>query len=70
MLVGDIESGLFVLRQSPTTCTGDLDGDGVVATTDLEIVIVNWGGPGGDVTGDGTTDVQDLIAVIKAWGEC
>jgi hypothetical protein len=51
-------------------CPSDLDGDSVVSTSDLLIVLGNWGGPAGDVTGDGTTDTADLLNVLADWGPC
>jgi hypothetical protein len=54
----------------PFTCAADLTGDGVVAVSDLLILLGAWGTPGGDVTGDGATDVADLLALLAAWGSC
>jgi hypothetical protein len=54
---------------------GDLDGNGVVDTADLLIVLAEWGPcpdppdpcPG-DVNGDGVVDTEDLLAVLGNWG--
>ncbi|MEE2819865.1 MAG: hypothetical protein VX615_04555 [Planctomycetota bacterium] len=61
-------------------CVADVDGDLVVAVSDVLVVIANWGitgdgtfRPTGDIApapnGDCTVDVSDLLAVIAAWGE-
>lgn len=58
-------------------CLGDLNGDRVVNSTDLNIVLTDFGctaGPGncpGDADGDGDTDSTDLNIVLTAFGtEC
>ncbi len=54
---------------------GDLNGDGVVGSADLDIVRAHWGAtvsPGdltqGDATGDGTVGSADLDLVRANWG--
>jgi hypothetical protein len=52
-------------------CPADIDGDGVVAASDLSALLGNWGGAGvGDVDGSGTVDAADLSALLGAWGPC
>jgi hypothetical protein len=52
-------------------CPEDLNGDGVVNTADLLMLLANWGGEGdGDINGDGTVDTTDLLILLAAWGEC
>jgi hypothetical protein len=51
-------------------CPADLDGDSLVSTTDLLVLLAGWGGPGGDINGNGITDTQDLLALLAAWGPC
>ena len=53
---------------------GDLDGDGFVGITDLNIVLSNWNQnvtPGvwldGDPTGDGFVGIEDLNTVLGNW---
>ena len=64
----------------PTQCTADVDGNGVVAVSDVLLVISNWGQCGdgtfrpiGDIAplpyGDCCVDVADILAVIGSWGE-
>lgn len=55
---------------------GDLNGDGMVNSTDLDIVRGNWGQsvqagclPCGDASGDGTVDSADLDIVRANWGK-
>ncbi len=55
--------------------TGDLNGDGLVGSADLDIVRANWGqtvDPGclscGDPSGDGTVGSADLDIVRANWG--
>lgn len=58
---------------SCTACTGDVDGDGQVAVTDLLDVLGGWGpnpGDPADINGDGTVDVIDLLLLLAAWGPC
>ena len=73
--VADGGSGLQVIDVSSCQrllCPADANSSGEVDEDDLELVIDNWGQPGGagDVNQDGTVDVQDLAAVILAWGVC
>jgi hypothetical protein len=63
----------------PTLCPADVDGDGVVAVSDVLVVIGTWGQvgdgtfrPEGDCAplpnGDCVVDVGDVLAVVGAWG--
>ena len=55
---------------------GDLNGDGVVSSDDLDLVRANWGrtdvppgdGSRGDATGDGKVDSADLDIIRANWG--
>ena len=54
-------------------CDADVDGDGVVAVSDLLAVLASWGPCSGcaeDIDGDGIVAVGDLLAVLGAWGDC
>lgn len=63
-------------------CAEDVDGDGIVAVSDILTIIGNWGNcgdgtyrPEGDIApapnGDCCVTVADILAVISAWGnEC
>ena len=54
-------------------CPADLDGDGLVAFSDLLILISNWGtcdSCPGDLDDNGAVDFIDLIAVLVSYGTC
>ncbi|MFK7961833.1 MAG: zinc-dependent metalloprotease family protein [Phycisphaerales bacterium] len=57
-------------------CAGDVDGNGVVGTSDLLSVLAGWGAcPSGgacpaDLNGNGSVDVSDLLVLLSAWGPC
>ena len=70
-----IDHGTPAAENSPLPVTGDLDGDGQVGASDLDIVRANWGGavtPGdllhGDANGDGEVGAADLDVVRANWG--
>jgi hypothetical protein len=49
---------------------GDLNGDGIVASADLAILLAAWGGGGAaDINGDGVVDANDLGELLAAWME-
>ena len=55
-----------------TLLMGDLDGDGFVGLTDLNLVLGNWNqsvtpGADADPSGDGFVGIEDLNAVLGAW---
>lgn len=54
-------------------CPADLSGDGVVNSSDLNMVLANFGcaggGCSGDVDGDGDTDSADLNLLLAAFGD-
>jgi endonuclease/exonuclease/phosphatase family metal-dependent hydrolase len=68
----------FQPTSQPTSCDGDVDGDGAVGVSDILSVIGNWspnGGdccPGceGDVNGDLVVDVTDILFIVSSWGTC
>ena len=55
-----------------SSCTGDVNGDGMVDVTDILAVVGAWGETGGpaDVNGDGIVDVSDILELVGAWGPC
>lgn len=70
-----IEHGTPGAANSPRPVTGDLDGDGQVGASDLDIVRANWGStvaPGdlahGDANGDGKVGAADLDIIRANWG--
>jgi hypothetical protein len=68
--IADALSGTYY----PSAIEGDLDGDGFVGITDLNIVLGNWNQnvtPGnlieGDPNGDGFVGIEDLNEVLGNW---
>ncbi len=52
----------------PAGVIGDLDGDGIVAASDLSMLLSQWGGAGsGDLDGDGTVGAADLAMLLGNW---
>jgi hypothetical protein len=51
-------------------CPFDLDEDGVVASSDLALVLGGWGTSSPDLTGDGLVNAADIAQLIGAWGAC
>lgn len=56
-------------------CPGDLDGDGLIATTDILLFLSDFGcvpPPSpcpGDVDGDGATSISDLLLLLGTFGD-
>jgi subtilisin family serine protease len=51
-------------------CPGDADGDRVVGTSDLLLLLSTWGGPGaGDLNGSGIAGTDDLLLLLTFWGQ-
>jgi uncharacterized membrane protein len=71
VIVGFTDNGkAFRIRNfnAPPPVPGDLDGDGIVDSTDLGIILSNWGGSGaGDLNGDGVVDSAALGVLLSAW---
>ncbi len=55
-----------------TGCLSDLDGDGIVAASDLGVLLGAWGGASvpADLSGDGVVSSPDLAIMLAAWGAC
>ena len=53
---------------------GDVNGDGLVNSSDLASLLVNWasydpvGRADGDLDGDGDVDGSDLAVLLATWG--
>jgi len=64
---GIVDRGAF---EFTGTCTGDVDGDGVVDLDDINIVLSNFEDDSsfGDASGDGVVDLVDLNIVLAAFG--
>lgn len=63
-------AALAWLLPAPVGDCSPSGGDGVVDTTDLLLMLSQWGGSGecDVVGGDGLVDVNDLLALLAAWG--
>ena len=52
----------------------DIDGDGSVGTSDLLILLAQWGPCPpecfGDLNADGLVSTADLLELLSAWGPC
>ncbi|MEE2895909.1 MAG: alpha/beta fold hydrolase [Planctomycetota bacterium] len=59
-------------RDDPDACVADLDGDGMVAGSDLSLLLAAWGSTSSDrdVDGDGSVGASDLGLLFSAWGAC
>jgi GH25 family lysozyme M1 (1,4-beta-N-acetylmuramidase) len=70
---GSLGDYVLTLAESDPVLVGDLDGDGFVGITDLNIVLGNWnlsvpgGNPLADPSGDGFVGIEDLNTVLGNW---
>ena len=70
-----VEAGVDGVTLSQIDCDdpgvfGDLDGDGIVAFSDLLVLLAGWGdcvGCPADLDGNGVVDFSDLLALLAAW---
>ncbi|MBC8309659.1 MAG: hypothetical protein ISR75_01045 [Phycisphaerales bacterium] len=68
----------FQPTQQATSCSGDIDGDGIIGVSDILAVIGDWAPDGGDccpgcvgdVDGNLVVDVSDILQVVGNWGTC
>ena len=69
---GDRGQGVIDISCEGACCTADLDGDGVVAGSDLAILLGGWNSsnPSIDLNGDGSVDGADLAVLLGSWGAC
>ncbi|MDY7107899.1 MAG: hypothetical protein SYC29_04605 [Planctomycetota bacterium] len=64
-------AGTITVTAVGTYRPADINGDGVVNTADLLLLLADWGCTGtceGDVDGDGDTDTNDLLLLLADWG--
>ena len=55
------------------SCPWDLDGNGLVGTSDLLMLLARWGVAAGnpaDFDGDGFVGTSDLLKLLANWGAC
>ena len=69
---GWADQGGNTIEDDCETCTGDIDGNGLVGIDDLLALLNYWGMVNSiaDLNEDGTTDIKDLLILIGAWGFC
>ncbi|MDY7108687.1 MAG: dockerin type I domain-containing protein [Planctomycetota bacterium] len=67
--------GTVTVAHNPFAPAGDVNGDGLVNTEDLLLLLAAWGEcPGGgdpcpaDLNGDGFVDTADLLLLLANWG--
>jgi len=75
-----IVGGFWLAAGAATTsCTGDVNADGLVNVTDLLDLLATWGACGNPdacaadfapAGGDGLVNVTDLLDLLAAWGPC
>ncbi len=69
VLVDENMDGVFDACEIP--CDADLNGDGVVGSGDISILIGSWGSSGvADLDGDGNVSSKDLAELLGRWGPC
>ncbi len=54
-------------------CPADIDGNGIVGTSDLLLLFVSWGPCNGcpaDIDGSGAVGTSDLLILFVNWGPC
>ncbi len=60
---------ILLSRGCTPPCPGDVNGDGIVSSTDLLALLGSWQMPGlGDFNGDGTTNTLDMMILLANWG--
>jgi hypothetical protein len=67
---GEGLAGSDALVRFTVLAAGDVDGDGVVDTNDLVMLLAAWGPCAGcpeDLDGDGVVDTADLLLVLSSW---
>lgn len=66
---GETVAGSLVVSGPPQGNPADLNHDGVVDSSDIAMLLNNWGGSGvGDIDQDGVVGAQDIAMLLGAWG--
>ena len=72
---GSIGDYLITLDETDPSIPGDLDGDGFVGLSDLDIILNNWNqnvppaDPAADPSGDDYVGLDDLDIILNHWNE-
>ncbi len=70
-VIGGASLGTMTFRLQAAPCPADFDGDGVVGSVDLAVLLAGWGAGGEtDLDGDGVTGASDLAVLLAGWGSC
>ena len=68
---GTASAALALTVAQPSQCVGDLNGDNVVDTSDVSLLLLYWGEPSAyDFDGSGLTDSGDMSIVLLSFGPC
>jgi len=67
----DLASGESTESEDPDEIVGDIDGNGIVDSDDLGILLALWGTDSAkaDLNSDGTVDIQDLNTLLANFGQ-
>ncbi|MCP4835924.1 MAG: hypothetical protein GY895_14310 [Phycisphaera sp.] len=71
-----LEDFIFIPQGGTPRCPSDLDDDGQVGSSDIGLLIAQWGACDpraectADLDGDGVVNASDLGLMIGAWGVC
>lgn len=71
--LNDLKQLDVVIQRLPRLCPGDINGDGIVNASDLQVLLAQFGinvipSEGGDLNGDGVIDLNDLILLLNNLG--
>ena len=71
--MGPNAGAAYAFDLSACLCPADLDGDGIVITSDLLALFAQWGknpNSPADLNSDGTVNTADLLILFANWGLC
>jgi hypothetical protein len=70
--IGDVYAQNITMDGALGLRPGDVDGDGIVNTADLLLLLADWGCSDsycpGDLDEDGETNTADLLTLLADWG--
>ena len=66
-----IDMGCYEEQGPHSKCPADLNGDGIVNSADIGLLLSDWAFDGpGDLNDDGTINAADLGLLLAEWGFC